>query len=124
MPTKSSSVPPRPTTLIAGNHDYTIYWDAEAWARSLEMDGANPSAWAFTNHRLCEVFIRPGAAESQNRDSVLHETIHVINHQFGVNLESIRSTDVNLDEFLVSAQTPWLLMILRDNPDLVAFLTA
>jgi hypothetical protein len=114
----------RPHELLFGNHIYNVLWESEDWAAASGMEGFEPTAWAFTSHMRCMIFIRPGQTESQKRDSLLHEVLHVVNHQFGVNIDEIKGSDVNLDEVWVSAQTPWLLLALRSNPYLLAWLTA
>jgi hypothetical protein len=107
-----------------GPHEYTIYWSDEHWERLRIREDGLGHLMGRTAHHLGEIYIKPGMSPSQLRDTLLHEIMHCIySSGLGINLSNIRHVD-DLDEYLVSTVTPWLLGVLRDNPDVLAYLLA
>lgn len=68
--------------------------------------------------RELRILVARGHAPSQLRDTVLHEVLHAIWAQCGLEFEH------DDQERVVASMSPRLLACLRDNPELVAFLTA
>jgi hypothetical protein len=56
-------------------------------------------------------------AAAQARDTMLHEILHAV-----VSNTALGMSDAD-EEQLIRTVTPWLLAVLRDNPDLTGFLT-
>lgn len=52
------------------------------------------------------------------QETVLHEVLHGI-----IDLTNLRAGDDGEEEKLVSAIAPWLLLVLRENPKLVEYIT-
>lgn len=69
-----------------------------------------------------ELAVDPEQADDQLADTVLHELLHAVIGQTSLWSEGGPLTDPAVEEVVVAALTPWLLGIVRDNPDLVAFL--
>lgn len=67
-------------------------------------------------HSLIE--IDNDQSPGQERDTVLHELLHAIASVIQV------FADPGEEERAVSAISPWLLSLVRDNPELIAYLTS
>jgi hypothetical protein len=63
--------------------------------------------------------IEPGQEDGQKRDSLMHEALHALFAMLGLDQEWGTKT-----EGYVTRLSPALLALLRDNPDLVGYLTA
>lgn len=112
------TVPKLPTSVRVGALTYTLSDDR---ATLLERCAADASAlFGQTDHNACTIIIDGRLAECQKRDTVLHEVTHVIVATVGLADE----WGVDREEAVVRRMTPMLLSVLRDNPDLVAYLTA
>lgn len=76
-------------------------------------------AFGTTHSLKCEIFLEVNQCYGQARDTVLHELQHAIYSN------TIISDDNNQldEEATIRTTTPWLLMLLKDNPELVAWLT-
>lgn len=59
----------------------------------------------------------PGHPVSKLRDTVMHEVMHAVNRMTGFYEEYGHEAE----ELLVQRQTPYLIALLRENPELVAF---
>jgi hypothetical protein len=108
----------RPDEISTGNQVYRVLWDDVSWKR---CEGGE--RFALTRFGDNEIFINPDITETMQRDSLLHEVLHLATDHLTLDgLGKVRGFD--LDEYIVRGATPWLLLILRGNPDLVAYLTA
>jgi Zn-dependent peptidase ImmA (M78 family) len=76
-----------------------------------------------THHRKAVINLNTKQADTQLRDTVLHEILHVIFNQAG--MASILDTWTHEhEEMMTRLLAPWVLSVIRDNPDLLAFLQA
>jgi hypothetical protein len=71
-------------------------------------------------HRDAALFFSDDAAPEVLRDTVLHECLHAIFFSSGIYLIG---QDDDIEEKMCVQLTQWLLMLLRDNPKLVKYLT-
>lgn len=67
----------------------------------------------------CTIYLRPGLADCRLREVLVHELLHAAFDVTGLDQQEGAN-----EEATVSALAYPILAILRDNPDLVAFLTA
>lgn len=76
--------------------------------------------------RTAEIILNPAQCDGQLRDTTLHEVLHALMDQMGVQKGGDKALLATTDdeERMVHALAPLLLGVLRDNPDLVAFLVA
>jgi hypothetical protein len=82
------------------------------------MPGGYPEAGKYHRKRR-EIVIWHGMPIELDRDTLLHELLHLL-----LDLaDDCALTDAQ-EEMAVTLIAPWLLRVLRDNPKLVAFLTA
>jgi hypothetical protein len=72
--------------------------------------------------RKQRVDVTAAQSEPSLRDTVVHELLHAIWYESSAN--AMLATDEDEQEKVVRLLSPWLLMLLRDNPDLVAYLTS
>lgn len=102
--------PTLPKTLRIGHETYRIVNDPKA----CEAEDAN----GITVPDERTITIRGDRPTDKVREALLHETLH------GCLDASVAGLPVKTEERIVNAITGPLLVALRDNPELVAFLTA
>lgn len=106
---------PIPTSIKVGPFVYSVDLSSRAIAGA-RMDNAGLTAQA--DHIKQSVTVDPDMAETGIAESLLHEVLHAVHRTVGINAQDkLRAHD------LIYRTCPTLLLILRDNPDLVAFLT-
>ena len=106
-----------PTALVVGAKTYNITWDMESWVEH----ATDTNGLGETNHRKLWIGINPAQHRAQRVDTLLHEVLHVVLAQSG-DLRNYESLDDKLEEHIVVSATPWLLVVLQDNPEIVAYL--
>lgn len=107
---------PPPARVKVGPHRYKVAIssaevNAEGAAQGNALSGC-------TDVPACEIWLAPGQAPTQMRDTVLHEVMHAIWSVTGLSSEH---TD-GFEEALIQRLTPALLELLRRNPALVKWL--
>lgn len=124
-----------PGTVRIGAVTYTIVFDAaEIHAASANTHGGQAGEWsAYSDHEKLIIGINPEHALDANRFSMIHEILHCALRSSGSHPGTYadvvyeahdRVAGLTVEEFTVSAMTGPLLSALRDNPQLVAYLTA
>jgi len=103
---------PLPRHIVVGPHRYQLVRDASV-REPLGGDSGDCSI------ELLRIRVSPDLALSQERDTVLHETLHAVADMTGVTHELGSDTE----EKFVRRLTPAVLDLLRRNPALVAYLT-
>lgn len=81
----------------------------------IALDGYNGG----TNFNNRVIAIDGNITLDGQRETLLHEVLHCT-----LDLTGLRSMGKDEEENLVASLSPWLLMVLRDNPELVKFLCA
>lgn len=111
---------PRPDHAFVGNHTYDIEWlTAGEWEGRRMQENAD--AVTFATQQYIGLLLHDGVQESHYQEVLLHELTHaawdasMLTH---VDLSEIEDHE----EFLISAQSPPLLGILKSNPDIVKYL--
>ena len=99
-----------PSTVAIGQSTYAI------------TEGAPKGYLGRTHKRKQVIQIEPTQGAGSRRDTLLHESLHALLHESGGT--KLLDVDDDAEERLIRLLSPWLLMLLRDNPDLVAFLLA
>lgn len=109
----------RPKQIIIGTAVYVVHWDQAAWDQlKLDNNGLSSGLFGRTNSVTEEMWIRSDVSLNQQVDTLLHEVMHACFNVAGVSLDGYDDQE----EGHVSALTPWLLLTMRDNPGLVAYL--
>lgn len=106
-----------PTTVTVGPHEYRVGRDDH----STQVCSAGDSTCVgHTSHADLAIDLRTGLAPSFERETLLHETIHAAWYVAGLQASDVAPHE----EHVVSTLAPALLQVLRDNPGLLAYLTA
>ena len=124
-----------PATVRVGSVTYRVIMDAaEIKAVSDDQDLPRGAEWeAFSDHDHLIIGLNPDHASDKNRKSLLHEILHCALRASGAHPNTYADTvyeardrhgGVTVEEFTVAAMTGPLLSALRDNPELIAHLTA
>lgn len=112
---------PVPKFIKLGTYNLAVKTDQANWDK-LKLEGTNAhDKVGFYKGQDETIHIAPGQSLNYERDTVLHEVLHGIVAQAG-SLQAMDFTD-DMEENLILLMTPWLLMVLQDNPDLVEYLT-
>ena len=91
--------------------------DYQAFALSEKDDG---NALGFSRLEDLQIVIKPSIPFVLKQETLLHEVLHAIVATQGGVIPTAKGSE--LEEAFVAATSPMLLLVLRDNPDLVAFL--
>ena len=104
-----------PSEVRLGPHTVTVRSDPDT-VGLLREDGRR----ADTLPNVLTIRIDPDRPPTAVAESLLHEILHAC-----WDLTSLRTSEqcAEIEEAAVSALSPWLLGVLRDNPDLVKLLT-
>ena len=121
-----------PTRIRVGPLTYRVLWDAEEIRRAGQDVPGDGSVSAYSNHRRAIIALDPSEAPDVLRHSLLHEVLHCVLRLSGVwpdqhardHVHSREPASIDVEEFVVAATAGPLLGVLRDNPDLLAYLTA
>jgi hypothetical protein len=105
-----------PDVVKIGPLDYTVTDDAEAHLGA--EDEMSQRLYGMSDKSTQRIVIRPGMAAGFKRQIVLHEIVHQLLDDSGLEL----ATEIE-EQICLSLQAP-LLGLLKDNPDLVAWLTS
>lgn len=74
------------------------------------------NSYGLTNLPTETIYIKADQAEGQMKDTVLHEVLHAI-----ANRGAFKISDES-EEMMIRQIVPWLLLVIQDNPKLVAYL--
>lgn len=119
MRVMSDELSPIPTHIRVGPYRYTVYRDS---ARMADIRNESDVAHRVgqVSFQKLEIDIDPKLAHDRQVSTILHEVLHAC-WQFA-NLDNF--TDEKVDsEQIISGLERGVLCVLRDNPDLVAYLT-
>jgi hypothetical protein len=105
-----------PESVKVGPYRYKVVVDA-ARIKELEKE-SDTELYGITTHGHLEIALHPDVADTVLRETLLHETLHAVFYNIGL---SDRLTD-KTEEHMIRALSPALFALLRDNPDLVAYL--
>lgn len=113
----------RPTSLKIGWMDFEVrYLDDEEWTAEpslSEGDGGQcDGAIAVISIRLAE-----HQHDIHVKEILLHEVMHACFYACGITVNEDLRTVPDIEEHVVFRTAPFMLGVLRDNPDLAAFLT-
>jgi hypothetical protein len=100
-----------PKTVYVGPYDYNV-----KLTKSL-----GDSLYGETDNTNSEILVHPEQSKSSRRDTFLHEVLHAIFHTSGAS--KALGWDMKTEEQLIRLINPWLVQVLQDNPDLIAYLT-
>jgi hypothetical protein len=118
-------VPPTmPTSVKIGTIIYLVVANADQW---LKVSGGEQhrSDYGYTHHLESIIYLNPEGSPSQTRLSLWHEILHCLSEcvMGSPAWDYLGETKEDRDEFVVRAWEHATLAVMRDNPDLVAWLT-
>lgn len=104
-----------PTAIKVGPYTYTVDQDPTKLRQHEHLLKAGLSGG--TAHETTEIHIDPTSSESYKRETLWHEVKHAVCNLFGWG-------DEKKEEEAIGMTSAMELAVLRDNPELVAYLTA
>jgi hypothetical protein len=107
-----------PKSVRVGPFDFGIVVDKSAITEE-EADQRSP-LYGSTDKKKARIVLHPQNAECVQRETLLHEVLHAVNCVSAIDAD-MGTED---EERFVRRTAPVLLSVLRDNPHLVAYLTA
>lgn len=111
-----------PAAVQIGPHRYDVQCDADATVALRELA---PDRIGSSDAGALRIQIAHHLHPSQQQDTLLHEILHMLLHQLGLQPSLANAShDDDVEERVVHALAPALLDLLRRNPDLVAYLVA
>lgn len=114
-----------PQHIKVGHLVYRVVVGGPEWAEARAEAGDSPDGRlvGHTMHSTQVITIAPGETELMMRDTVLHECTHALVAAMG-NAVDAWDRDGNIEEHMCGFVGSGMTMLLRDNPKLVAWLTA
>ena len=107
-----------PKRIIVGPHVYRVKHDQAVVDRAaVEMKA---ELLGHCDEKTLTIAVAPGQAMSQEQDTLLHETLHAVFANVGLN--DVLEDD--MEERIIRPLATCLLQVLWVNPDLLAYLTA
>jgi len=104
-----------PETIIAGASSYHVIYTTKEWLH------ANQCV-ALTDHSKQEIIVYNEGARDI-RFTMMHELMHVARHMTD-EIDTSNNTGMDEDHNFIEPVAPELLILLRDNPKLVSWLTS
>ncbi len=121
------AAPALPTTIRVGAVEYTVTQDRDEWMK-IEHETQTKGYYGHSHHKDAKIYLNPDAAESVTRLTLLHEVLHCLTESaMGAPVFDTATLGEERDdreERIVRMFEAPLLNVLRDNPELVAYLTA
>lgn len=124
----AKSQPSMPTTIVVGTVPYTVTADADEWMR-IEHSTRTNGYYGHTQNREAVIFLNPNTSPEVQRLTLWHEVLHALSESvMGApdyrNLPGAPESKEDAEEATVRMWEHPTLAVLRDNPELVAYLTA
>lgn len=85
-------------------------------------DGERHGLYGRMLEQSSELVFNPDQSFGQARDTVVHEIIHAIRTNTVIDRMDAVGTFTDLDEAICLMYTPYLLMVIQDNPGLIDWL--
>jgi hypothetical protein len=114
-----------PSTIQIGAVTYTVTSDPDAWVRYEHAN--NHSGFAgHTDHATATIYINPDLAPEVARLTLWHEVMHALCYTVmgDPDWHHLGKEKSDREEAVVAAFESPIVCVLRDNPALVAYLTA
>lgn len=117
------SVTARPIKIRVGPHNYSVLWSQKQWQDHLTKTQIK-EACGYTRALTTQIFVKGWELSiTQQKETLVHELFHAVfnltNFEFQEH-KKIKDTE----EHIVLMVSPWWAMIIKENPDLLAWLTS
>jgi len=114
-----------PSTVQIGSVTYTVTVDPDAWMRH-EHEHQTKGFYGYTNHVQATILLSPEVTPDVARQTLWHEVMHALCEvtMGSPDWRGLGKEKSDREEAVVRAFESPTLLVLRDNPELVAYLTA
>ena len=114
-----------PSTVRIGSVTYTVTIDPDAWMR-YEHENPERGFYGRTNHTRALILIDPESSPDVARQTLWHEVMHCLceTTMGSPDWRGLGKKKDAREEAVVSMLESPIVLVLRDNPGLVAYLTA
>jgi hypothetical protein len=101
--------------------EYTVRLSSSAIA---EFSVSRNSRYAgYSDHKELEIVLDPAVSESARRETLWHEIKHCLIPKYKPSFATFKEdADFDFEEWYIALSSPGELGVLRQNPDLVAYL--
>lgn len=113
----------RPDHLRIGIHLYEVLWfNEDEWLSAHLSEGADGLTYCSNN--VIYMRLIPNRRESQYQEVLLHEAQHAVWSVAGLNPDDgwDKCAAEDVEERAIYHSTPWLLMLMRDNPHFMQYI--
>jgi len=113
-----------PSTIQIGSVTYTVTIDPDEWMR-YEHENPERGFYGRTNHTRALILIDPESSADVARQTLWHEVMHALceTTMGSPDWRGLGKEKSDREEAVVRAFESPTLLVLRDNPELVAYLT-
>lgn len=117
-----------PQSVRVGTIEYRVSRDADEWMR-LEHANQRSGEYGRTQHREATIYLNPDTTADVTRLTLWHEVLHALSVAVMGDpdwrmLPGAPDSHFDANEAVVRMLEHPTLAVLRDNPDLVAYLTS
>lgn len=114
-----------PSTIRIGSVAYRVTVDPDEWMR-YEHKVQSKGDYGHTQNLEATIYVNPAATPDVQRQTLWHEIMHGLceTTMGSPNWRGLGEEKSDREEAVVRAFESPTLLVLRDNPDLVAYLTA
>lgn len=110
-----------PERIKVGRNVYTVVCSKESWHDLTQESAVNQHDHGASQHHRLLIAVNPSDALHQQADTIIHEVLHCI--WFQSNMDSVNPPEEShREEITISQMSPWLTMVLAENPELALFI--
>ena len=120
------TTPKMPDTVLVGSLVYAVTCDEDSWARAVADSAENKGGYGLTNNRRGMIALNPDQPESIRRLTLWHEVLHALceGAMGSPDWLNLGEEDSDREERVIRMFEAPTLNVIRDNPTLLAYLTA
>jgi hypothetical protein len=114
-----------PASVIVGSIAYRVTIDPDEWMR-YEHENQCKGYYGSTNHTQALILLNPESTPDVTRQTLWHEVMHAMCETVmgAPDWHGLGKGKIDREEAVVRAVESPTLLVLRDNPEFVAYLTA
>ena len=113
-----------PASIRVGSVTYRVTTDPDDWMR-FEHKNQSKGAYGHTEHLEATIFVNPETTPDVQRLTLWHEVMHAMHEAVmgAPDWHGLGKGKIDREEAVISALESPTLLVLRDNPELVTYLT-
>lgn len=114
-----------PASVLIGSVTYLVTTHPDDWMR-IEYESQRKGDYGHTKHDMAMIYINPESTPDVQRQTLWHEVMHALCETvMGAPVWRYLGADrVEREESVIRMLESPIILVLRDNPDLVTYLTA